>query len=73
MAATRGAATSPAESKAVFEREVGLGASAITIVAIGGKVVLSGHIGSWRERDMAQRIAWSTPGVTEVLDQITVD
>jgi osmotically-inducible protein OsmY len=42
------------------------------ITAIGSKVVLRGQVHSWRERDLAERIAWATPGVTEVLDRITV-
>jgi osmotically-inducible protein OsmY len=58
--------------EAVFVREAGLGATEVTIAAVGGKVVLSGRVRSWRERDLAERIAWATPGVTEVLDRITV-
>jgi osmotically-inducible protein OsmY len=42
------------------------------IAAISGEVVLSGQVRSWRERDLAERIAWATPGVTEVTDRITV-
>jgi osmotically-inducible protein OsmY len=58
--------------EAVFVRQAGLGATEVMITAAGGKVVLSGHVHSWRERDLAERIAWATPGVTEVLDRITV-
>jgi len=58
--------------EAVFVREAGLGATEVMITAVGGKVVLSGHVHSWRERDLAERIAWATPGVTEVMDRITV-
>ncbi|MBX6741352.1 MAG: BON domain-containing protein [Acetobacteraceae bacterium] len=58
--------------EALFVREAGLGATAVTISAVGGKVVLSGRVHSWRERDLAERIAWAAPGVTEVLDRITV-
>jgi osmotically-inducible protein OsmY len=57
---------------AVFVREAGLGATEVTIAAVGGRVVLSGRVHSWRERDLAERIAWAAPGVTEVLDRITV-
>lgn len=57
---------------ALFVREAGLGATEVTIAAVGGKVVLSGRVHSWRERDLAERIAWAAPGVTEVLDRITV-
>jgi osmotically-inducible protein OsmY len=58
--------------EAVFLREAGLGATEVMISALGGKVVLSGQVRSWRERDLAERIAWATPGVTEVLDRIMV-
>lgn len=58
--------------EAVFVRETGLGATEVMITAVGGEVVLSGQVRSWRERDLAERIAWSTPGVTEVTDRITV-
>jgi osmotically-inducible protein OsmY len=58
--------------EALFVREAGLGATEVLITAVGGKVVLSGHVHSWRERDLAERIAWAAPGVTEVMDRITV-
>jgi osmotically-inducible protein OsmY len=58
--------------EAVFVREAGLGATEVMITAVGGKVTLSGHVHSWRERDLAERLAWATPGVTEILDRITV-
>jgi osmotically-inducible protein OsmY len=58
--------------EALFVREAGLGATKVIITAAGGQVVLSGQVSSWRERDLAERIAWATPGVTEVTDRITV-
>jgi osmotically-inducible protein OsmY len=58
--------------EAVFVREAGLGATEVMIAASGGNVVLSGQVRSWRERDLAERIAWATPGVIEVTDRITV-
>lgn len=58
--------------EAVFVREAGLGATDVMITAVGGKVVLRGHVHSWRERDLAERIAWATPGVIEVMDRIKV-
>jgi len=36
--------------EAVFVREAGLGATKVMITAVGGKVVLSGHVHSWRAR-----------------------
>lgn len=58
--------------EALFVREARLGATEVLITAVGGKVVLSGQVHSWRERDLAERIAWAAPGVTEVVDRITV-
>jgi osmotically-inducible protein OsmY len=58
--------------EAIFVREAGLGATEVMITAVDGKVTLSGHVHSWRERDLAERLAWATPGVTEILDRIVV-
>lgn len=58
--------------EALFVRQTGLGAAEVVISAVGGMVVLTGRVHSWRERDLAERIAWLAPGVTEVLDRITV-
>ena len=37
----------------------------------GGKVTLAGTA-AWAERQAAERVAWSAPGVTEAVDRITV-
>ena len=47
-------------------------ADRITVDVDGGKVILDGHVRSWAERDAAERAAWSAPGVTEVVNRITV-
>jgi len=47
--------------EAVFVREAGLDATEVMTTAVSGKVVLSGHVHSWRERDLAERIAWAPP------------
>lgn len=58
--------------EAVFVRAAGLGATEVMMTAVGGKVTLSDHVHSWRERDRAERIAWAARGLTEVTDRITV-
>jgi osmotically-inducible protein OsmY len=58
--------------EAVLVCQAGLGATEVVIAAAGGQIVLSGHVHSWRERDFAKRFAWAPPGITEVLDRITV-
>jgi osmotically-inducible protein OsmY len=58
--------------EALFERDAEIDGTGIGIAAQGGRVVLTGTVRSWRERDLAERVAWSTPGVTEVEDRMIV-
>jgi osmotically-inducible protein OsmY len=39
----------------------------------GGVLTLQGHVGSWLEKDEARRVAWSSPGVTRVIDLLTFE
>ena len=50
-----------------LHRNAELDASRITVQAEGGKV----H--AWYERDIAERAAWSAPGVTDVQDHIQIE
>jgi osmotically-inducible protein OsmY len=47
-------------------------ANAIRVSVSGGKVTLEGKVKAWYERDLAERTAWSAPGVTTVEDRISV-
>jgi osmotically-inducible protein OsmY len=55
-----------------FKRNAEVDANRITVEASGGEVVLKGIVRSWIEREEAERVAWSAPGVTKVDDRIVV-
>jgi osmotically-inducible protein OsmY len=51
-----------------FERQADLEAENIQVRAEGGKVILSGRVSSWAKRSLAEKAAWSAPGVGQVED-----
>jgi osmotically-inducible protein OsmY len=55
-----------------FKRNAEIDANRITIEAKGGEVVLKGAVRSWVEREEAERVAWSAPGVMKVEDRIAI-
>jgi osmotically-inducible protein OsmY len=55
-----------------FKRSAELDANRIMVETNGGEVILKGTVRSWIEREEAERVAWSAPGVTKVVDQIIV-
>jgi osmotically-inducible protein OsmY len=55
-----------------FKRNAEVDANRITVEASGGDVILKGTVRSWIEREEAERVAWSAPGVTKVEDRIVV-
>jgi len=61
-----------AKIEAAFQRQASLDATGITVAADGRTVTLIGKVSSWRERELAERAAWSIPGVQIVEDRITV-
>ena len=56
-----------------LQRSAEVESSRITVQTEGGRVVLSGKVRAWYERDLAERAAWSAPGVTEVQDHLTIE
>jgi osmotically-inducible protein OsmY len=55
-----------------FKRNAEVDANRITVEANGSEVVLKGTVRSWIEREEAERVAWSAPGITKVEDRIVV-
>ena len=55
-----------------LRRNADLDASGITVEAKGSKIVLGGRVRTRSERVLAERAAWSAPGVTQVEDHIRI-
>jgi osmotically-inducible protein OsmY len=55
-----------------FKRHAELDAKRIQVETHGSEVILKGTVRSWFEREEAERVAWSAPGVTKVEDRIVV-
>jgi osmotically-inducible protein OsmY len=62
------------ESKieAALKRSAEIDARRIHVGVSDGKVILSGNVRSWAERQEARRAAWAAPGVRDVEDRIAV-
>jgi len=55
-----------------LRRDAELEASGIRITVESGHVILSGHVRHIKDRQTAERAAWSVPGVKSVEDRISV-
>jgi len=58
--------------QAALERQALEDAKSIHIATSGGKVTLTGTASSLRSITDAANAAWSAPGVTEVVDHVTM-
>jgi osmotically-inducible protein OsmY len=58
--------------EAALQRQATRDGQSIRIQTSGGKVTLTGHASSWESIENASDAAWAAPGVTEVVDEVTV-
>jgi osmotically-inducible protein OsmY len=56
-----------------LKRSAELDAKKVEVEARGGMVTLRGTVRSWAERQEAERAAWATSGVTDVVDKIEIE
>jgi len=56
-----------------IRRSAEVDAARLSVEAHDSKVTLRGAVRSLYEKDEAQRTAWSAPGVTQVINEITVN
>ncbi|CAM5766608.1 BON domain-containing protein [Labrys miyagiensis] len=57
---------------AALKRDAEFEADGIHVDVLGDKVILDGKIKAWHERTVAERAAWSAPGVASVEDNLKV-
>jgi osmotically-inducible protein OsmY len=58
--------------KNALRRSAELDAEKVQVAAKDGTVTLRGKVRSWAERQDVERAAWSAPGVTDVVDELTI-
>lgn len=58
--------------EAAFKRSAEVDSHRVHVAAVDGKVILSGKVRSWAEREEARHAAWAAPGVREVDDRMTI-
>jgi osmotically-inducible protein OsmY len=58
--------------EAAFIRSAAIDARRVSVAAQDGKVILTGNVRSWAERQEAERAAWAAPGVTQVDDRLSI-
>jgi osmotically-inducible protein OsmY len=59
--------------EAALQRNWTINTNDITVKVSGTKVTLTGTVGSWYQKDEAARIAWKTPGIWNVDNELKVE
>jgi osmotically-inducible protein OsmY len=55
-----------------FARRAQLDANQIKVESTDNKVILRGNVRSWQEKEQAEQVAWSAPGVSSVENNVVV-
>ena len=55
-----------------LKRNAEVDATSVMVAVHNDRVTLLGKVKTWRERDVAERAAWSVPGVTAVEDRLDI-
>ncbi len=62
-----------ADVEAALERNWSINSEDIEVSVSGTTVTLTGTVGSWYDKDEAARIAWNTPGIWMVKNELEVE
>lgn len=58
---------------AALQRSATIDAGRIVVEAVGSKVILSGYVRSFAEKEDAESAAWNAPGVTKVESKLLIE